>query len=72
LTIFFDALLTQYCSGDKTEKNEVGGQVARMGRVQVHTGLWWGKLTERDHLEDQDVDEWIILRRIFTKRDMRA
>lgn len=22
------------------------------GRRELHTGLWWGKLKERDHMED--------------------
>jgi hypothetical protein len=26
----------------------------------VHTGFWWGKLGERDHLEDVGVDGRII------------
>ena len=35
----------------------------------MYTGLWWGNLRERDHLEDADVDGRIILRWIFRKRD---
>jgi hypothetical protein len=34
--------------------------------------FWWGNLRERDHLEDQSVDERIILRWIFRKWDVRA
>jgi hypothetical protein len=33
-----------------------------MGRVELYTGFWWGKLEEGDHLEDLDIDERIILR----------
>jgi len=29
---------------------------------EVHTGFWWGKLRERDHLEYLGVDGRIILR----------
>jgi hypothetical protein len=29
--------------------------------------LWWENLRERDHWGDPDVDERIILRRIFKK-----
>jgi hypothetical protein len=29
----------------------VGHQV--WGREEVHTGLWWGNLNERDHLKDK-------------------
>jgi hypothetical protein len=32
---------------------------------EVPTGLWWGNLWERDHLEDIDVDGRIILKWIF-------
>jgi len=55
---------------DPIEKNEVGGLVARIGRGEVHTGLWWGNLRERDHLEDPGVDGRIILRWNFTKWDV--
>jgi hypothetical protein len=27
---------------------------------EVHTGIWWGNLLERSHLEDLGVDERII------------
>ena len=35
-------------------------------------GLWWGNLSERDHLEDQGADGRIILRWIFRKWDVGA
>jgi hypothetical protein len=28
---------------------------------EVHTGFWWGNLTERDHLEDHGLDRRIIV-----------
>jgi hypothetical protein len=31
------------------------------GRGEVHMGFWWGNRRKRDHLEDLDVDEKIIL-----------
>jgi len=37
------------------------------GREEVCTGFWWGKLRERDHSGDPDVDGRIILRGIFRK-----
>jgi hypothetical protein len=33
----------------------------------VYTGIWWGNLRERDHLEHPGIDEEIILRWIFRK-----
>jgi len=36
----------------------------------VYTGFWWGKLRERDDLEDPGVDDRIILRLIFRKWDV--
>jgi len=39
------------------------GHVACMeGRGDVNTRFWWGKLRERDNLEDPNIDGRIILR----------
>ena len=35
--------------------------VASMGREYVYTGIWWGNVRERDHVEDAGVEESIIL-----------
>jgi hypothetical protein len=35
----------------------------------LRSGFWWGKLRERDHLEDLGVDGSIMLKWIFKKRD---
>ena len=40
-----------------------------MGRAEKHTGLWWGKLNERDHIELPGVDGKKILKWIFRKWD---
>jgi hypothetical protein len=37
------------------------------GRGELHSGIWWGNLRERDHLEDLGVDGRIISRWIFRK-----
>jgi hypothetical protein len=50
-------LLTQYCSGDKIQKNEIGGACrALWGRVEAYTGFWWGNLRKRDRLGDPGID----------------
>jgi len=50
----------------------LAGHVAGMGKAEVHTGFRWGKLRERDNLEDPGVDGRIILRWIFKKWDVSA
>jgi hypothetical protein len=39
------------------------------GRGDVRTGLGWGHLKERDHLENPGIDERRILRWIFRMWD---
>jgi hypothetical protein len=46
-----------------------GGTCSTYGGEEVHTGVWWGNLRERDHLEEPDVDGNIILRCIFSSWD---
>jgi hypothetical protein len=36
-------------------------------RGEAYTGLWWGNLRERGHLEDPGADGRIILRWVFRK-----
>jgi len=38
----------------------------------VYTGILWGNLKERGHLEDKGIDGRIILRWIFRKWDLGA
>jgi hypothetical protein len=44
---------------------QTGGHVAIMGRGDLYTGFWWGKLRERDYLEDQGIGGRVILKCIF-------
>jgi len=40
----------------KSRRMKLAGHVARMGRIVVCTGCWWGSLRERGHCGDQEVD----------------
>jgi len=55
--------------GDQIEKNEMGGARSTYGGEEMHTGVWWENLKERDHLEDPGADRRILLRWIFRKLD---
>jgi hypothetical protein len=44
-----------------------GHVVPTWGRGEVYTRSWWGKLRDRDHLEDPGIDGRIIIRWIFKK-----
>jgi len=54
----------------KLRRMKWAGHVARMGRGEVFTEVWWGILGERDHLGDPGVDGRIILRWFFRKWDV--
>ena len=38
-------------------------------REEVHTGFWWGKVRQRDNLQDLGLDGNIILKLIVKKWD---
>jgi hypothetical protein len=56
-------------SGDQIKKNEMVGACDTYLRGEVHTGVWWGELRARDHLENTDVDGTVILKWILKKWD---
>jgi hypothetical protein len=65
-----------YCSPNiirviKSRRMIWAGHVVCMGRGEVHAGFGWGKLRERDHLEDLDINWTIIVKRIFRKWEGR-
>jgi len=39
---------------------------------EVHTGFWWGNLRGRDHMEVQNVDGRMILKRTWDLHKMRG
>jgi hypothetical protein len=54
----------------KSRRMRWAGHVASMGGVDMYTGLWWGNLRERDHLEESGVEGRIILRWILSNWDV--
>jgi hypothetical protein len=53
----------------KSRRMRWAGQVARMGEKRGACRIWWGDLREGDHLGDPGVDERIMLKWIFKKKD---
>jgi hypothetical protein len=56
----------------KSRRMRWTGHVARTGAGEVHKGIRWEDMIERDHLEDINVDRRIILKWIFKKWDGKA
>jgi len=48
------------CSGVQMEKNEMGGHVACMGRVEAYTGICWRNQKEWDRLGDLGLDGRVL------------
>jgi hypothetical protein len=57
--------ITKYNWNDQVEEDETGGACSWSGGREKHIGYWWVSQRERDHWEDQDIGEWIILRWLF-------
>jgi hypothetical protein len=55
----------------KLRRMRWAGHVAYMGEGEVHTGFWWGKLRDEDHLEDPGLDGMLMLTWICRKWDGR-
>jgi hypothetical protein len=51
----------------KSRRMRWAGHVAQMGRRGMLIGYWWESQKERDHLEDQDVGGWTILKWILER-----
>jgi hypothetical protein len=69
--VILSVSLTQYCSGDKIEKNEGDGACSMYWRrVEEYAEFWRGTLRVRGHLEDPGIDGRIILGWILRKWDV--
>jgi hypothetical protein len=51
----------------KSRRMRWAGHIARMGKRGMLIGYWWKSQKERDHWEDQDVDEWTISKCILER-----
>ena len=52
-TVFLSVLLNKYYSGDQIQKNEMGGQVARMGERCIQDfgrETWWKETIWNSHV----------------------
>jgi hypothetical protein len=49
----------------KSRRMRLVGACSTNGRRGMHVGYWWESQKERDHLEDQDVVGWTILKWIL-------
>jgi hypothetical protein len=47
----------------------MGWACSTYGGKEVHTGFWWGDLSEGDHLGDPGIDGRLILKWILKKWD---
>jgi hypothetical protein len=70
-----EELNDMYCSPNiirviKSRRTRKAGHVERMGKRKAVNGVWWGDLSERDHLQYTGIDKGVIkLRWVFGKCD---
>jgi hypothetical protein len=59
------------CPSHQIKKNDMGRACGTYGRQErfVHTGFWWGDMSEQDHLIDLGIDGRMILNLILKKWD---
>jgi len=67
--LYNEKLNDLYCSPNivrviKSRRMRWAGHAALWGREEVYTGLWWGNLRERDHLEQPGVDGTMDLQEV--------
>ena len=60
---FWSVFLTRHHSDDKIKKNEMRLTCSMHGEGRITYGVLWGGVRKRNHLEDLDVDERVILKR---------
>jgi hypothetical protein len=53
----------------KSRRMRWAGHVAQMGRRGMRIGYWWESQKIKDHLEDQDVGVWTMLKWILDRYD---
>jgi hypothetical protein len=63
-------MLTQYCAGEKIEKNEMDGACSAYGKWRCVCRVLVGKAEGKEHWGDPDIDGRIILRWIFRMWDV--
>lgn len=56
----------------RSRRKKWAGSVACNGRIEMHSGFWWGNLNERERLQELRVHQRIILKWNFKNQDGRV